>query len=81
MNSCSCKCLNKTFKLLTIDWASRTEGWRLSYSDRRGSKEDMKVDLSCCAACNAYVRWMFSSIISCLYDKAFDAASTKSCCC
>jgi len=39
-----------TFRLPTIDWASKTEGWRLSYSDRRGSKESMKVDLSCWAA-------------------------------
>lgn len=32
-----------------MDWASRTEGWRL-YSDRRGNKDWTNVDLSWCAA-------------------------------
>lgn len=38
-----------TLRLLTIDWASIIESWR-PCSERRGTKEDTKVDLSACAA-------------------------------
>lgn len=41
--------LNLTLTLLTIDWASGTGGCR-EYSDRRGSKDETNVDLSCCAS-------------------------------
>lgn len=41
--------LVQTLRLLTMDWASATGGWR-EYSARTGIKEDTNVDLSCCAS-------------------------------